>query len=374
MVLTGMTSKQQLHIMKTTAMFRDLVLLLLSLGAAHVTAADLKVGDPAPKLQTGKWVQGEPVKNFSKDKAYIVEFWATWCGPCKASIPHVNELYQKYKDKGLVVIGQNCWERDESQVASFVKQMGEKMTYRVALDDKSSNTNGAMAATWMEAAGQNGIPAAFLVNKQGLIAWIGHPMTLKNVVIEQVLDGSYDVAKAAAEYTSRQEREAQVMKLSRQLGEQLRSKQWEKAESSLAELRKVLPEDEREGLDLVRVQILLGKADLEGAAKLSLKLSDAHQDDAMVQNQLAWTLVTQDGLKGSPLEAAAKIATRANEAAKGKDPAILDTLARAVFLQGNKTKATELQQKAVSLAEGDLRDQLQKTLDSYKEGILPPAE
>lgn len=360
--------------MKTTAISRSLALLLMSLGASQVTAADLKVGDPAPKLQTGKWVQGEPVKNFSKDKAYIVEFWATWCGPCKASIPHVNELYQKYKDKGLMVIGQNCWEKDESQVAAFVKQMGEKMTYRVALDDKSSNTNGAMAATWMEAAGQNGIPAAFLVNKKGLIAWIGHPMTLKNVVIEQVLDGSYDVAKAAAEYSSRQEREAQVVKLSRQLGEQLRSKQWEKAESSLGELRKVLPEEEREGLDIVRVQILLGKADLEGAAKLSLKLSDAHQDDPMVQNQLAWTLVTQDGLKGSPLDTAAKIATRANEAAKGKDPAILDTLARAVFLQGNKTKATELQQKAVSLADGDLRDQLQKTLDSYKEGILPPAE
>src|SRR5512137_1917923 len=108
----------------------------------------LKVGDPAPKLQTGKWIQGEPVKNFEKGKAYIVEFWATWCPPCRASIPHLNEIYQKYKDKGLVVIGQDCSERDDSVVAPFVKKMGDKMTYRVALDDKSGEKTGQMAKTW----------------------------------------------------------------------------------------------------------------------------------------------------------------------------------------------------------------------------------
>jgi thiol-disulfide isomerase/thioredoxin len=158
----------------------------------------LKVGDPAPKLQTGKWVQGEPVKDFEKGKAYIVEFWATWCGPCRASIPHLNETYEKFKDKGLIVIGQNCWERDESEVAPFVKKMGDKMTYRVALDDKTSAKDGQMAKTWMEAAGRDGIPSAFLVDTKGVIAWIGHPMELKEQVIEDVLAGKYDAHKAVA--------------------------------------------------------------------------------------------------------------------------------------------------------------------------------
>src|SRR5438874_238478 len=123
--------------------------------------------------------KGEPVKDFEKGKAYIVEFWATWCGPCRVSIPHLNEIHNKFKDKNLVVIGQDCWERDDSLVAPFVKSMGDKMTYRVALDDKEGSEKGKMAETWMAAAGRNGIPSAFLVDTKGLIAWVGHPMQLK---------------------------------------------------------------------------------------------------------------------------------------------------------------------------------------------------
>jgi hypothetical protein len=148
----------------TAALFAATAVMTFALAAAPT----LKVGDRAPKLQTGKWVQGEPVKDF-----------------------------EKFKDKGLIVIGQDCSERDESQVAPFVKKMGDKMTYRVALDDKTSDKQGQMSKTWMEAAGQNGIPTAFLVDTKGVIAWIGHPMELKEQVIEDVLAGKTPVSKGA---------------------------------------------------------------------------------------------------------------------------------------------------------------------------------
>src|SRR5688500_4880629 len=164
----------------------SLVAVLAGLMAPAFGAAKLSVGDPAPKLQVGKWVQGEAVSGFEKDKAYIVEFWATWCGPCKTTIPHLNELHKKFKDKGLVVIGQDVWEQDEAEVPKFVKQMGEKMSYRVALDDKNGSAKGKMAETWMEAAEQNGIPSAFVVDKSGQIVWIGHPMSLKEKFLEDV--------------------------------------------------------------------------------------------------------------------------------------------------------------------------------------------
>src|SRR5579863_3215856 len=190
------------------------VTLALAAGLSLNAGATLSVGDPAPKLQTGKFVQGDAVTDFAPGKAYIVEFWATWCGPCRASIPHLNKIYTKYKDKGLVVIGQDCWEEDDAKVAPFVKDMGDKMTYRVALDDKTKNEKGAMADTWMTAAGQGGIPTAFLVSTNGIIAWIGHPMELeeKQDVIDQVLAGKYDIKKAAADYDKQVKEEADAEK------------------------------------------------------------------------------------------------------------------------------------------------------------------
>src|SRR5881394_2901739 len=136
----------------------------------------LSVGDPAPKLQIGKWVQGEPVKSFEKGKSYIVEFWATWCGPCRASAPHLSKLQQQYKD--ITIIGQDIWENDANDVKPFVQKMGEKMNYRVAIDDTSDGGRGKMSNTWMEAAGEHAIPTAFLVSGEGKIVWIGMPISL----------------------------------------------------------------------------------------------------------------------------------------------------------------------------------------------------
>src|ERR1019366_6690864 len=172
--------------------------------AARTADAKLTVGDPAPKLQVAKWVQGDPVKAFDTNHVYIVEFWATWCGPCRQSIPHLNELSKKFKDQGVIAIGQDAWEPDDSGVAAFVKKMGDQMTYRVALDDKSQETNGFMAVNWMKAAEQNGIPTAFVIDKQGRIAWIGHPMGLDEKTLEEILADKFDIAAFAAEYESQQ--------------------------------------------------------------------------------------------------------------------------------------------------------------------------
>jgi len=346
----------------------------LPLAAQEEKEATLKVGDPAPKLQTGKWVQGEPVTALAKDKVYLVEFWATWCGPCRQTIPHLNELHTKFKDKGLVVIGQNVWERDESQVEPFVKKMGEKMTYRVALDDKQGSEKGKMAETWMEAAGQNGIPAAFLVDKQGKIAWVGHPMGLKEELIEEVLAGRHDLKKAVAEYEKEQKYKAEMTRLSRQFGQQMQNEEWDKAEATLNEVEKILPEDRRGGLDLTRLQILLSKGDEAAAAKMTEKISSGDAKNAMLQNRLAWMLASRKGVGEPLLGEAAKAAERANEAAQGKDASILDTLARVRFIQGKKEEAIRLQAKAVEIAEPAMKKDLEETLASYKEGKLPQVE
>jgi thiol-disulfide isomerase/thioredoxin len=169
--------------------------------AGRAAAADkLAVGDDAPKLAVKEFVKGDAVADLEKGKVYVVEFWATWCGPCKVSIPHLTELQKKYKN--VTFIGVSAFEQDQSAVRPFVEQMGDKMDYRVAIDDVAKGAKpatGKMAKGWMIAAGQNGIPTAFIVNGDGKVAWIGHPSKLEEP-LEQIVSGKYDLEKATADF------------------------------------------------------------------------------------------------------------------------------------------------------------------------------
>jgi len=139
----------------------------------------LKVGGKAPPIHVEKWVKGEEVKAFEKGKVYVVEFWATWCTHCKGSIPHLTELAKA--NKGVTFIGVAASERKEQDVSdkrlenltSFVTRQGDAMGYHVAYDSDRK-----MGAAWMKASGTTDIPAAFIVDGEGKIAWIGHPMEM----------------------------------------------------------------------------------------------------------------------------------------------------------------------------------------------------
>jgi thiol-disulfide isomerase/thioredoxin len=147
-------------------------------------APSLKVGDPAPALAVGTWVKGTPVAALQKGTVYVVECWATWCGPCRATIPHVSELQKKYKDAVFIGVAVN----DEvGKVKEFVKTMGDKMDYRVGTDDKNKTSK-----NWLDAAGQDGIPCAFVVDKAGKLAWVGHPAMTE---FEKAVDDALNAAK-----------------------------------------------------------------------------------------------------------------------------------------------------------------------------------
>jgi thiol-disulfide isomerase/thioredoxin len=350
-------------------------------------AITLKIGDAAPKLAAGQWIQGEPVKEFARDKVYVVEFWATWCGPCKVSIPHLNELHQQFKDKGVVFIGQDCWERDDALVEPFVKKMADKMSYRVALDDKAGGGKGAMAETWMMAAGQTGIPSAFIVDKQGKIAWIGHPMKLEPALLEEVLAGKHDLAKTAraheAELEQKQAAQANARQLSALQGEfsrQLTASQWEEAEATLAKIDKLtrdLSPNMRARYGIQRLRLFLARKDVDGAVKFAKGVIDSNPHDPLIEISIATQLANLPDVHGPALALAAKIAEDGYAAGGSTGSLFTVILARVKMLQGDKDQAIALQTKAISSLPDTLpeasRQRYQTTLEAYQAGKLPPS-
>ena len=112
-------------------------------------------------------------------KVYVVEFWATWCGPCRVTIPHLTELQKKHVD--VVFIGVSVCEQDQDAVKPYVEAMGDQMAYRVAmdLDPREGGWQRRHHGHDVDAAArQGGIPIAFIIDKDGRIAWIGHPISL----------------------------------------------------------------------------------------------------------------------------------------------------------------------------------------------------
>jgi thiol-disulfide isomerase/thioredoxin len=193
------------RIQSLLALVFAVILFASALTQAQVT---LRVGDAAPQFKAAKWFKGAPVTTLEKGKFYVVEFWATWCGPCKQSIPHLTELAHKFKDK-VTIIGMDGSEHPKegenpaTLIENFLKEMGDKMDYNVALDteDKFMSTN------WMAAAAQFGIPCAFVVDNETKIAWIGHPMEMESA-LTQILDGKFDVKAYAVKFNESQDKAA----------------------------------------------------------------------------------------------------------------------------------------------------------------------
>ncbi|MDX0482339.1 redoxin family protein [Sinorhizobium medicae] len=160
----------------------------------------LQMESRAPELKVQEWVRGEALANFRPRKVYVVDFWATWCGPCVSAMPHLMQLQEKYKDSGVEVVAVAADEEaataDEVQayLDAWLTEKFPKLNFRIGLD-----CTGEMKKLWMEASFSFGIPSSFVVDRDSHIAFIGHPAELDDV-LPKVLDGSWrssDQAKAA---------------------------------------------------------------------------------------------------------------------------------------------------------------------------------
>jgi tetratricopeptide (TPR) repeat protein len=115
--------------------------------------------------------------------------------------------------------------------------------------------------------------------------------------------------------------------------------------------------------------LLTGKKDYKAAYALGNTMVDGvYKDDAMNLNEMAWRIMTEDGIEQRDMALAFKAASRSNDLTKGENWQVLDTLARAYFEKGDFAKAVELQSKAVEKCDqDDAKEEMTETLTKYKE-------
>ncbi|MBI4580196.1 MAG: redoxin domain-containing protein [Planctomycetes bacterium] len=372
-----------------------------------------EIGDPAPSLNVGTWVKGgrADLAAGKGKNIYVIEFWATWCPPCLVGIPHLSEMQKKFRDKNVVFVGVS--DEPASVVEPFVKSMGTRMDYIVASDNR-----GATGRAYMDAFGINGIPYAFVVDKNGVVTWHGHPDGDLETVLDRIVAGKFDIkaekeaaqaARMAADYfglvekwnVTRDQRERErIAQRARQTGEAIVQKgvgrpellnrfSWEimlmpgiesrdldlaaRAAEAAYQSGDRQPSDKARKLmhDYFRsVQAVTAtQPATDEARRRSAELGQAvvKTSEPRIIEELAWQILTSPALKDRDLNLALSAAEAANRLTSEQDPSVLDTYALALFKTGKREQAIDLAKKALALNKDErLEPHLKQALEEYQ--------
>lgn len=351
------------------------LLLALALPASGAEAT-LKIGDAAPPLKAAKWFKGQPVTGFDSNQVTVVEFWATWCVPCRKNIPHLTELAKQYEGKARI-LGFSIWETEKTNhekrlaaVGKFVTEMGDKMSYTVAADDN----DGSMAKSWMEAAGEGGIPTAFIVGRDGKIAWIGNPAAGMDRVLADVVAGKLDTQAVAAEAAARQKQKETRANYREWLKEVTALQEAKKYPEAIAELDRVVQAHPElaDKVGMLRFKVQLGYDEPAAYRTARLLLEGELKNNAGALYSVARDLTDPGSRKTRDWGLAVAVAGRACELSRSKNSSYLATLAEAYFGKGETAKAIETMEQSLKLAEADQgfpegsKQYLQRRLERYK--------
>ncbi|MCP3902478.1 MAG: redoxin domain-containing protein [Planctomycetes bacterium] len=336
----------------------------------------LGIGDRAPALDVAHWVKTaegqKPPVAFEEGKVYVMEFWATWCGPCRRGMPHISEVQERFADYDVTIIGVS--DEPLPVVYNFLvskdkedTQWNDKMRYTVATDPDRS-----VYLDYMLAAGQNGIPTAFIIGKTGEVEWIGHPGWPEgafDAALDGVVRDTWDRAEFKASWDKKMAPMIKDIIPRLKLERAKAAGDWDTVIDQLDVMIAAKPNDLNATME--KFNLLLKRMNRPAQAyALGHTMIDAHWDNPQLLNMMAWTVVDDPAIVKRDLAFATKAAERANELTKSKDPAVLDTVARIWFEKGDYQKAVKWQSKAVDLV-GDhpMASDLKKALERYEKAL-----
>jgi thiol-disulfide isomerase/thioredoxin len=263
-----------------------------------------KAGDRVTTDALGKaeWITGSAPAAWEIGKIYILECWATWCGPCIAVIPHIDHLYDKFDEKGLRVIGVNVWEDDKDKVVDFVKTQGEGMSYPVVYVGKG----GAFETEWLNSAEVKGIPHAFVV-KDGKVLMTTHPSQLTEAVIEGLLAGGEAEAEAIVGVKDAQKKQEEVSKLMQAFHQASANKGIAGMRQAITGLRAL--DAENRHLGAMEFEVLLAEKEWAGVETSLAKMQDEPMFQMLVSNAANALIDDPDSPAGLRKSVAAQFAT-----------------------------------------------------------------
>ena len=214
--------------MKRLALIATICIALVALTRFPAEALDAKltIGSKAPSLDIEHWVQDgngffKPVTKFKQGKVYVVEFWATWCGPCIMSMPHLAELQNKYRGRDVQIVGVSDETLDEVKdlMTQTHPQAGKTFEEITSAYSLTTDPDRSTYAEYMDASNQRGIPTSFIVGKSGKIEWIGHPAEIDEP-LEAVVSDQWDREKFKKTFEERANFEKYMEKISMLAGAQ----------------------------------------------------------------------------------------------------------------------------------------------------------
>lgn len=324
--------------------------------ASSALAEGVEIGDLAPPLSISEWVKGRRVdlEKEAKDRIHVVEFWATWCPPCKMSVPLLTELQRKYKGD-VVIIGitePDFRGNSPAAIRSFVEEKGGDMDYTVAIDD------GQTTQAYLTASGIISIPHCFVIDRNRHVVWQGSPLDpALDDVLGRVVAGRYDLDAARIEQ--------EVNKRLDELNFLSQIGQWNVVWDGLIDILKLDPANEfaMEVLMRISIQELDNVDDFRSWAKSHIA---KNRDNATAMHRLADVLCSIGELKNRCPDLALEAARAAYRASKEREAAAVAAYARALYQIGELDRAIELQQTAVTLANGSERDEIKTILEYYR--------